>query len=240
HGRNIEELLPLINNGITNEDLKKMEENFRQIIQKLNSSSQSKFAEKNETKKVLNSLEAQIKEINEINKEKKETCMLASKPVGGYKCASCETYIGDINNKNEYLPWNKYQGEKKYSQYQYRIGSGFSRLLKSFNFYNKRNAGLKIETFKNFTTGNSFDDNCIGENKYLNNLISPIYNRKTTVQSLDSTAFDRNLNSISVGNMSNESNIPMFTDHNHGDEYNSRLYKSIKKAAGNPAAFIEQ
>ena len=226
HSKNIDDILPLVKSVSTMEDLKKLEEHIKQSIQKINNMSQNKFAEKKETKKHLNSLETQIKIINEINKDKKETCMLASKPVGGYKCASCETYIGEIKNKNIYLPWNKYQGDKNLSQYQYRMGSGFSRILKNLNFGSKRSSDLRIESLKNLSSGNSFDENLITENRFLNTLASPIIKNNISVRMpmLNSTTFDRNLKSVTIGN-ENNSSVPNFTDCEYGD-YHSKIYST--------------
>ena len=33
--------------------------------------------------------------------------MLAKKPFGGNSCASCETYLGELNDNREYVTWNK-------------------------------------------------------------------------------------------------------------------------------------
>ncbi len=40
--------------------------------------------------------------------EKGDNWLLAKKPIGGFSCASCESYIGDIQENNQFLPWNKY------------------------------------------------------------------------------------------------------------------------------------
>ena len=230
HSRNIDDILPLVKSVSTMEDLKKLEELIRQSIQKINNTSKNKFAEKNETKKQFHSLETQIKIINEINKDKKETCMLASKPIGGYKCASCETYIGDIKNKNIYLPWNKYQGDKNLIQYQYRMGSGFSRILKSLNFDSKRKMDLRVESMKNFSNGNSFDDNTISENnRFINTMCSPVnkINNIGKIPILSSKTFERNLKCATKGN-ENNSSVPLFTECEYGD-YNSKIYATELK-----------
>jgi len=69
-----------------------------------------KFADKNETNKNLKYLDAQLKQIYEVylkKSEKSESWLLAKKPVGGFACASCENYIGDLHDSNTYVPWNK-------------------------------------------------------------------------------------------------------------------------------------
>lgn len=40
--------------------------------------------------------------------EKGENWLLAKKPIGGYKCASCESYIGDLTENMQQVNWNKY------------------------------------------------------------------------------------------------------------------------------------
>ena len=81
---------------------------------------------------------------------------MASRPVGGFKCASCETYIGDIKESNVFLPWNKYHGYDR----PYRLGSSFSRILQGLNIeqnYNpflQRKIILKSENEKRYQIQN--------------------------------------------------------------------------------------
>ena len=97
------------------------------------------------------------KEEDEKEKERiNDNCILASRPVGGFKCASCETYIGDIKENNIYLPWNKYHGQDR----PYRLGSSFSRILQGLNieqnynpFLHKKNY-LKSENDKRYQIQN--------------------------------------------------------------------------------------
>lgn len=49
--------------------------------------------------------------------EKGDNWLIAKKPIGGHSCASCESYIGDLNDHNQYVPWNKMhpnQNERSY------------------------------------------------------------------------------------------------------------------------------
>ena len=71
--------------------------------------------------------------------------MLASKPVGGYKCASCETYLGELKDSYTFLPWNKYHGIER----PYRIGSRISRILQGLNLENTFNPFIDKINFKN-------------------------------------------------------------------------------------------
>lgn len=70
----------------------------------------SKLADKNNTNKNIKYLDAQIKHIIDVyikKMEKGDSWLLAKKPVGGHTCASCESYIGDLHDHNQYVPWNK-------------------------------------------------------------------------------------------------------------------------------------
>jgi len=46
-----------------------------------------------------------MKEKEEKNADK---WWLAKKPMGGNSCASCEAYIGDLQEDNTFIPWNQY------------------------------------------------------------------------------------------------------------------------------------
>lgn len=70
-----------------------------------------KFADKNEMAKSLKYLDAQLKHIIDFyikRQEKADNWLLAKKPIGGFSCASCEAYIGNLKDNQEYLAWNQY------------------------------------------------------------------------------------------------------------------------------------
>ena len=147
HNRSLDQIMPMIQKILTMEDLKKLESSLVELIEKQNALSSGKFADKKEIIKSIKSIEAQVKLFmenldKEREKEKNEGCILASRPVVGYKCASCEAYIGDIKESTTYLPWNKIQGMQK----PYRLGSSFSRILQGLNIDNTFNPFLQ----KNF------------------------------------------------------------------------------------------
>jgi len=70
-----------------------------------------KFALKNEMVKNYKYLETEIKHFVDLYTkkfgDKSDNWLLAKKPVGNYTCASCENFIGDLNDKNQFVPWNK-------------------------------------------------------------------------------------------------------------------------------------
>ena len=71
-----------------------------------------------------------------------ETWLLAKKPINGYACASCESFIGDLReDAHKFIPWNKMPlrdpGDKLY-----RMGNGFSKMLQMLNFDSNGNVSL--------------------------------------------------------------------------------------------------
>lgn len=80
-----------------------------------------KFADKPETIKDIKYLDTQLKYIIDAyikKSEKGENWLIAKKPVGGFSCASCESYIGKLQEPSQHVSWNKYpqreQNEKAY------------------------------------------------------------------------------------------------------------------------------
>ena len=78
-----------------------------------------KFADKTEVSKNIRYLDTQIKHIMEMfskKNDKGDNWLIAKKPINGYTCASCEQYLGDLHDNNQFVPWNKIpnQNEKLY------------------------------------------------------------------------------------------------------------------------------
>ena len=90
--------------------------------------------EKTEILKNIKSLEIQLKNVQDSipNMIKEgDNWLLARKPMNNYLCASCEAFIGDLKNKNTFLPWNKIPPHDMNAKY--RMGNGFSRMLELVN-----------------------------------------------------------------------------------------------------------
>lgn len=63
-----------------------------------------------EVSKNIRYLDTQIKHILDVyikKMEKGDNWLIAKKPLNGYTCASCEQYLGDLHENNQYIPWNK-------------------------------------------------------------------------------------------------------------------------------------
>ena len=126
------------------EDLKIYENIINNKIEELKLSNSKRFADKNDTNKSMKFLDTQIKHIIDVyikRIDKNDSWLIATKPLGGYKCASCESYLGELKNKESYLFWNKYP--QRESDKNYRVGNGFSRML------NMLNVDLKNNEFSN-------------------------------------------------------------------------------------------
>jgi hypothetical protein len=107
--------------------------------------------------KNFKSLELQIKELYEYLIKKDEQAdkwLIAKKPLGGYSCASCENYLGDLKENNEQVIWNKFpERENINSNYDNKVGSGYSRLLNLVNIKEIKNDNLFNSTMTKLDYG---------------------------------------------------------------------------------------
>ena len=125
---------------VTQNDLKVMEQCLTNMVDEIKNNFARKYMEKTEILKNLKFLEIQIKTLYDSNPnmiKEGDNWLLAKKPMNNYLCASCEAYIGDLKNKNTYLPWNKIP---THDNKKYRMGNGFSRMLELVNTDLMKNA----------------------------------------------------------------------------------------------------
>jgi hypothetical protein len=120
---------------VTQNELRTMEQCIMNLIEEMKNEIPRKFMEKTEIIKNLKILELQIKNIYEccpnlLHMKENDNWLLAKKPINNYLCASCESFIGDLKNKNTYVPWNKIPS---HDSKKYRMGNGFSRMLQLVN-----------------------------------------------------------------------------------------------------------
>ena len=132
-------------NNIKNNLMEKMEE----LVRACN----LKFADKNECLKNFKHIEEQLKKILFLLKKKNEQSsdgdpnnwLLAKKPINGYSCASCESYLGDLSNDiKKYIPWNR-MPLRESSDNLYRMGNGYSKMLQMINFDNNGNVNINAD-----------------------------------------------------------------------------------------------
>ena len=132
--RLMSDMVEAINTKITGEDLKSFENLINNKLEELKLICVRKFADKIDTFKNFKYVDAQMKHITQIvlkRNDKNESWLIAKKPMGGYSCASCEAYIGELREKVDFMAWNKYPNRDK--DKGYRIGNGFSHMLNMLN-----------------------------------------------------------------------------------------------------------
>ena len=131
----------VIKTKATDEDLKNLEEVLISKVDELRILCLKRFADKTETSKSIKYIDTQLKHIIEVyirKQDKGDNWLIAKKPINGFKCASCEAYIGDLKDRENYLAWNKYPMREPQDK-AYRIGNGFSRMLSMLNVEVKGN-----------------------------------------------------------------------------------------------------
>lgn len=109
--RTLNEISSILKTKGSDEDLKNIETCFNAKLEEMKLFTNKKCADKNETFKNIKYLDTQLKHIIEFyvkKNEKGDNWLLAKKPIGGFSCASCETYIGELPEKKDFLVWNKY------------------------------------------------------------------------------------------------------------------------------------
>ena len=219
-------------------------------IEELALASVKKFADKNETTNNFRYLEDQNKKILELLQNQKpssdaETWLLAKKPINGYACASCESFIGDLReDSHKFIPWNKLPlrdpGDKLY-----RMGNGFSKMLQMLNFDNYGNVSLS-PNIVNEATNNSNESNNrvasafpgkIRDNNYVNNNLYGNGNNmrpgiKKRIQSAKPKVRTELKKNMMMNNVNGNSNMEKNGDEIVPDvrkEKNDELYPDIYK-----------
>ena len=127
----IQELQTKIKGFVVETDLKNLEKNLTNILNENKYNISKKYVEKTDLQKNLRLLELKIKTLEETGSKENENCFLAKKPINGFLCASCETYIGDLKNNEDVSTWNKLENKK--NNKNYRFGHGFSTMIKMLN-----------------------------------------------------------------------------------------------------------
>ena len=129
--RNILSLEEHMKHLVSENDLRNIEQYLINLIDEYKMKDTKKFVDKSEYQKSYKYLEVQINHLNDITSKDNENWLIAKKPINNYMCASCESYIGDLKNKEEFSPWNRIPSREENKRY--RIGHGFSKILKLVN-----------------------------------------------------------------------------------------------------------
>ena len=125
-----------------------------------------KFVLKADNANAFKNLEEQFKRIvlllsTKVDHEA-DNWLLAKKPINGYSCAACESYIGDLKEENidKYINWKKMpmrdrekEKEKEPEKEKiYRLGNGYSHVLKMVGVDNNGNYLLNPNSNKDLRT----------------------------------------------------------------------------------------
>jgi len=162
------------------EDMKLFEQLMNNKLEELKLYTIRKLADKIETNRNIKYLDSQIRHIIDFyikKSDKVDSWLIAKKPLGGYSCASCESYLGELkNNTKEFTPWSKYPNREDKN---YRYGNGFSRMLNMLNvdFKNQLDA-IKDNAYESDHEGrNSAEPNSPHNRRFSKNLSSAnVYN----------------------------------------------------------------
>lgn len=181
-----DEIIETLKKAASVQDLKSLEEYLLDLFDEFKDKTNKFYPKKSEINKNFKALELQIRQIYEyiIKKdENSENWLLAKKPIGGFSCASCESYLGDLKENNEKILWNQLPEREMLTSNTNRIGNGFSRILnlvnvskdnkKDFNSVNNSirpdYGGFKNEIFLQNKNNDIDETNNIQENKkYMN------------------------------------------------------------------------
>lgn len=134
----------------SNEDLSNVEAFLVKKIDDLKSFSSHKFADRIKTDKKFKLTELEIKYVLEIASkpsDKGDNWLIAKKALNPNVCASCEAYLGELQEKSEYIAWNKIPKVNELNEKTIRIGNGFSRMLNL----------IKLDTSRTGKDGKNYD-----------------------------------------------------------------------------------
>ena len=216
----IKKLEEKLKTSASENDLKDMEQCLMKMLEELKINLSKKYLDKNEAQKNFKYIELQLKQIieaGEMNNKEADNWMLAKKPINSYVCASCESYLGELKNKNIFLPWNKIpvREEKKY-----RMGQGFSKMLQLVNMDLLKNADRINNdlTIKDYIEKD--DDKKIQDNKKLPKIKSQMslnnpYNDYSMIQQTNDSA-----EHINYGLNNSADNMEPMTSENKKDKKN--------------------
>ena len=177
------------------EDMKVFEELINNKLEELKLFTLRKLADKIETSRNIKYLDSQIRHIIDVyikKENKNDSWLIAKKPLGGFSCASCESYLGELKNTKEFTPWSKYPNR---DDKNYRYGSGFSRMLNMLNLdFKNQLDSIKDNAYESDNEGrNSAEPKTIHSHRFSKNLSSVnIYSPKINSRNVNTNESNRN------------------------------------------------
>ena len=232
--RAIQEIQTKLKKFVIEADLQNLEKYLLNVLDENKKKISKNYVEKSDLKKNLKLLELKIKTLEETGSKDKENCFLAKKPMSGFLCASCETYVGDLKNNEEVATWNKLNIRK--DKKNYRLGHGFSTMIKMLNtnlikkFENKNSDSNDLIVLNNSRDLKSDLSRRIKKNLPKINLTNHISNINETkninislnMNNSQNEEIKENLNNISI-NLNNNSQSQL-----DGSDLNNKANSSDK------------
>ena len=167
--RTIENIFDHLKEKSSLKDLDDMKNYLLQKVEELFMGLSKKYVERNENALAFKNLEEQFKKIIVLLATKAEhendNWLIAKKPINGFSCAACESFIGELKEENnKYIPWNKMplrereKEQEKEKEKIYRLGNGYSKVLKMVGVDNSGNVSLSPSSnieFNSLFAGNN-------------------------------------------------------------------------------------
>ena len=231
----------------TLKDLKSLEDSVLSKMENLKQLISEKFVDKTTLNKNTKIIEMQTKQLIEENKksEKMDSWILAKRPVGGHLCASCEAYLGDLNQSSntKFIAWNKYP-QKEPSEKVFKISGGISRILqivKNKNLNNSTNNsynnGININNDR-YNTSDKNEDNGVKSPKTRNSIkninINILSNRNNKYIKHEQEE-ENNLPKISMTIRKNNSALNVYNSDTNNKGVNT--INNLKKNSNSPKIY---
>ena len=196
-------------------DVNDIKSYLMQKVEEIINSLSKKFVEKNENANAFKNLEDQFKKVLILLATKAEhendNWLIAKKPMNGFSCVACESFIGELKEEPaiKYIPWNKMplrEREKELEKEKmYRLGDGYSRVLKMVGFDNNGNVTLNATSsvdINSLFAGNNNNENSKMKEGYDLQLLKPsLHERVQSAHSKNSKEKERSIDVIKTKNL---------------------------------------
>ena len=244
--RLVDNILDSLKNKPSYRDIKVLEEELLVKFEELKVATAKKFAERIETTKNFKYLDQQIKHILQvyISKDSKgDNWLLAKRPLNSNLCASCEAYIGDLKDNNNYPPWNTRYPHKDPNDKYFRLGNGFSKMLQMINVdeNEKKNVGNQKTINSNnseLNVANKLNDNNGSKSNFVaikteinnesNNNILPKIKGNNTSNNFMKNNNNINRNTTSSNNIENAEEQNIINEGNNEIDVRPKITKISK------------
>ena len=108
--RNLNDISSSLNRYATNKEFLQFQNTLMSLLEEFKLNCSRKFMEKSEIQKNFRIMENQMKTLADSCRkmDNADNWLLAKKPLNNYQCASCEALLKDLEQKDNFIAWNKY------------------------------------------------------------------------------------------------------------------------------------